>query len=300
MRIELMQVFRDLVDTASFSRTADLHGVSQSAISQQVAKMEREYGVQLLSRGGGLLAPTQAGRILYNQAGELVQSYERMVGEIRATADAVGGVLRIGTIYSVGLYLLHTYLRRFTQTHPEVDLRVEYTHWSRIYAAVVGGQMDLGVVAYPQRERFVDVLPVTREELVVACGPDHRLAKAGTIEPAELQGEAVIGFEERIPTRRHIDRVLKKHGVEVNYTMAFDNIDTIKRALEVSSGLSILPSGNLGREVADNRLCRARFADAADWQRPLGILRRRGRASSPAEAAFIKLFRTTGRSASGR
>jgi DNA-binding transcriptional LysR family regulator len=290
MNTDVLKTFCDLVDTGSFSKAAEENYVSQSAVSQQLAKLERDLGTQLISRGGGLVVPTEAGKAFYAGAVEILRRYERLLGEVRSAADAVRGVLRVGTIYSVGFYLLAPYIRKFLQAHPEVNLHVEYTRWNRIYAAVLGGEMNLGVVACPEKHRSIKVTPLADEELVMVCSPEHRLSRRRRVRPADLKGEAFVAFEAHIPTRRHIDRLLKRSRVPVEIAMEFDNVETLKRAVEVNAGLSILPRGNVADEVEAGGLSVARFSDPARWTRRLGVIRRRGRVPSPAERMFLKLL----------
>ena len=292
MNIRVMKTFCDVVDTGSFSKAAQEAGISQSAVSQQLASLEREFSTQLLSRGGGLVAATEAGKIYYQAAREIVRRYEQMLGEMRSAADAVRGVLRVGTIYSVGFYLLDPYIRRFLQSYPEVNLRVEYTRWNRINAAVLSGEMDLGVVAFAEKQRSLDIIPLANEELVMVCAPEHRLARREVVDPHDLEGEKFVAFEPNVPTRRFIDRMLKAAGVTLDIAMEFDNIETMKRAVEINSGISVLPLDNIEREVAGGYLACARFRNASRWQRQIAILRRRGKGFSPAEREFLALLRT--------
>jgi len=292
MNIRVLKTFCDVVDSGSFSRAAQASGISQSAVSQQLASLEREFSTQLLSRGGGLVVPTEAGKVYYQAAREIVRRYEQLLGEMRSAADAVRGILRVGTIYSVGFYLLDSYIRRFLQAFPEVNLRVEYTRWNRINAAVLSGEMDLGVVAYPEKQRSLDIIPLASEELVMVCSPQHPLAKRGVVDPPDLAGIKFVAFEPSVPTRRYIDRMLKAVHVEVSVSMEFDNIETMKRAVEINSGISILPLDNIEREVAGGFLAYARFRNPARWQRQIAILRRRGKGLSPAEREFLAMLRT--------
>jgi DNA-binding transcriptional LysR family regulator len=151
--------------------------------------------------------------------------------------------------------------------------------------------MDLGVVAYPEKHRSIEVIPLAQEELVLVCSPRHKLAKAGTVNVSSLDGEKFVAFEENIPTRRHIDRLLKAGGVEVNVVSEFDNIELLKRAVEINAGISVLPRDNIQREVEHGDLAYARFRDGGKWVRTLGILRRRGKAPSPAERMFLSILR---------
>jgi DNA-binding transcriptional LysR family regulator len=291
MNIDVMRTFCDLVDTGSFSKAAEANYISQSAVSQQLAKLERDLSIQLISRGGGLVAPTEAGKAFYQGAREILRRYEQLLGEVRSAADAVRGVLRVGTIYSVGFYLMEPYVREFLQAHPEVDLHVEYTWWNRVYAAVVNGEMDLGVVACPERLRSVEIVPLASEELVVACPPGHRFGGRRSISPDELDGEAFVAFEKNIPTRRIIDRMLKAEKVKVEVSMEFDNIELLKKAVEVNAGVSILPRNTIERDAKIGLLHFAAIRAAKKWSRPVAILRRRGKAPSPAERTFLSVLR---------
>ncbi len=179
----------------------------------------------LIHRGGGLVAPTEAGKAFYQGAREILRRFEQLTGEVRSAADAIRGVLRVGTIYSVGFYMLATYVRQFLQAHPEVSLYVQYTSWNHIYASVVSGEMDLGVVACPERHRSVEIISLGSEELVMVCSPRHPLAGRANIDADDLAGERFVAFETNTPTRRWIDKLLKSENIGVKIGIEFDNIE---------------------------------------------------------------------------
>jgi len=293
MNTNAMRRFCDLVETGSFSKAAEANGISQSAISQQLAALEGEMGTCLISRGGGFAMPTDAGTAFYRGAKEILQRYEQTLAEMRSAENTVRGTLLVGTIYSVGLYLLAPYVGKFLKAHPEVNLDVEYTRWNHITAAVLNGEMDLGIVAFPEKHRSIEVIPFATEKLTVVCSPSHRLANRRRVGPAELKEERFVAFEPNVPTRRHIDRFLKQSRVSVNIVMEFDNIDTVKRAIEVDLGLSILPEGNVEREVASGHLCSVPFSDSTKWVRKIAIIRRRGKTRSQAERMFLRMLRSS-------
>ena len=287
-----MKTFCDLVETGSFSKAAEANYVSQSAVSQQLAKLEREFASQLVTRGGGLVTPTEAGKAFYRGAKDILRRQEQMLGELRSAKDAIRGVLRVGTIYSVGFYLLDPYVRKFISRHPEVNLHVEYTTSNRIYAAVIGDEMDLGLVACGEKRRSVELIPLASEELVAVFPPGHRLSLRRHVRPEDLEGEKYVAFGVEIPTRRHIDRMLSRHKVGVEIVMEFDNIELLKRAIMVGSGVSILPRNAVEREASYKDLAIARFDGGGNWTRPVAIVRRRGKEPSPAERMFLGLLRT--------
>ncbi len=292
MDIAALKVFCDLVETGSFTRSAEAGGISQSAVSQRLARLEAALGTQLLSRSGAVIAPTEAGQSLYRGAKDIVRRYEQMLGEITTVRDSAVGILRVGTIYSVGFYLLDGYIRRFLTERPGVNLQVEYTDATRITEALLNAQMDLGVVAEPAKHRALEVVPLMSEPLVMVCSPDHRLALRRSIAPADLAGERFVAFAEGLPTRRLIDRILGRYQVKVNVVLEFDNIDTLKRAIEVNAGLSILPTASVQRERTDGHLCTVPVKAATQWVRQIDIVRRRGKAASRAEQDFMTMLRS--------
>ncbi len=291
MNLDVMQTFCDLVDTGSFSKAAEANEVSQSAVSQQIAKIERDLGLTLLHRKGGVVAPTAAGDVFYKGAREILRRHEQLLGQVHSAVDAVRGVLRIGTIYSVGFSLLEPYVRRFITEHAEVQLHVEYTGWDHIYNEVASGEMDLAVVACPQKHRAVESFPLTQQQMVVVLPAEHRLTGQESIDPAWLEKEDFIAFEPGIPTRRHIDRLLRTYRVSPKVKMKFDNIQLIKRAIRVGAGLSILPEGNVQRELRKGFLAARPLTEPGRFVRPIAILRRRGRPPGPAERMFLAILR---------
>jgi len=292
VNIRSLKTFCDIVDSGSLSKAARLNSVTQSAVSQQLARLEEELDVALIQRGGALAAPTGPGKVLYEGAKSIIHRYERMLGDVRSAKDTVRGVLRVGSIYSVGFYLLNPYVREFLRAHPEVDLRIEYAKWNNITAAVLSGELDLGLVAYPEKRRAIEILELGQEELVMVCSPEHRLAdRREPISPKELKDERFIAFEKGMPTRRYIQKMLKARRVPVRIVREFDNIETLKRAIEVDTGLSILPRASVERDVADGYLSCVPFSDPAAWNRPIGVLRQRARPATQVEETFLDMIR---------
>jgi len=290
MNLKVIKTFCDLVDTGSFSEAAKLNSVSQSAVSQQVAALEGELSTQLLCRGGRSALATEAGQVFYQRGGEILHRYDRMLTEMRTADAADRGLLRVGTIYSAGFYLLDAYIREFHRVRPDVSLQVEYSKWDRINAAVVRGEMDLGVVALPRKHADLEILPLADEQLLAVCSPRHRLASKKLVDPKDLADCDFIAFEPDVPTRKHIDTLLRRCRVRVHVAMEFDNVETLKRAIEINAGISILPAGTVRDEVADGYLHAAKFRRPERWVRRLGVLRRRGKAPRAAEKQFLDIL----------
>ena len=292
MHTTVMKTFCDLVDSGSFSRAAEVNNVSQSAVSQQLAKMEVQYATQLLSRRGGLIAPTEAGRAFYEGAKDVLERYQRMGKQVRSAALGRGGSLRVGTIYSVGLYILQPFIRRFIRAHPTINLVVDYTDWATISDSVLRGEMDIGVVAYPEKHRSLIATFFTGEQLVMVCAPGHHLSGKMCIDPQDIESERMVALAGDIPTRRAIDRALRRTGVRTDIVAEVDNIDTLKRAVEVDVGLSILPRNTVEREVGAGMLTCVPFRDQSKWIRNISLLRRRGGPRTRAQRLFVDVLRS--------
>jgi len=290
MHITVLKTFCDLVDSGSFSRAAESNYVSQSAVSQQFSKLESTLSVQLISRGGGIVVPTEAGKAFYRGAKEICRRYEQLIGEVRSVSDSVRGTLRVGTIYSVGFYFLDPYVREFFQKHPEANLHVSYTSWNQIYASVIDGEMDMGVVACPDANRSLDIIPLEEEQLVVVCPPNDPLAKRESVVAADLEGRKFAAFSGNIPTRRLIDKLLKIAKVHVDITLEFDNIELLKRVVMIGSAVSILPQDSVISETMRGDLAYVPFRYPKRWTRPVGIVRRKDRQPTPAEVQFLSIL----------
>jgi DNA-binding transcriptional LysR family regulator len=290
MHIETLQTFCHLVETGSFTRAAQRGFISQSAVSQQLKTLEARYGQPLIERGSGRkLAPTDAGRLLYAECRVLLDRFGQIEARLREPARAVTGAVRLATVYSIGLHELPPYVTRFMKAHPRVKVHVEYSRTDKVCDACLEGTVDFGIVAFPLRRSNLTVIPWHDEELVLACAPTHRLARRRTVRIAELAGEPFIAFERDIPTRKTIDRVLRSHRVAVDTVMEFDNVETIKRSVEVGTGLSILPATTLVNEKRSRMLATADFAEGP-FTRQVGLIHRRGRVLSAPAQAFVRLL----------
>ena len=125
-------------------------------------------------------------------------------------------------------------------------MRLEYLHPHRVVEAVENDQADLGLVSYPKASRTIKAITWREEPMVLVCSPVHRLAGQSSVGLTELAGESMIGFDADLTIRREIDRVLNLHNVEVRVVMEFDNIETIKRAIEIDAGVALLPARDRG------------------------------------------------------
>jgi LysR family transcriptional regulator, transcriptional activator of the cysJI operon len=274
MELDDLRLFCDLVETSSFSQTAERNFVSQSAVSQRLRALERRYGQVFLERGKGKgkVAPTEAGRILYEGAKPLVHEAKELDARLRGLSDEVAGTVRVATVYSVGLHALPGRLKPFLAAHPKVNVHLEYSQTARVYQDVLAGSVDVGIVAVPTARAGLEALPFSNEAMALICAPEHPFAALTQIRLSQLEGQPFIAFEDDIPTRGLIDDHLRAAGVKVNVVMAFDNIETLKNLVEIGTGIALVPEDTARQEVREGTLARVPLAPEDAFCRPAGML----------------------------
>jgi DNA-binding transcriptional LysR family regulator len=284
-----LKLFKEIAATRSMSKGASHCGVSQSAASQHVQEVERRLGVTLFDRSTRPLELTPAGR-LYNDFCRDILSREEELGlALESLKHQLDGAVRVASIYSIGLSEMSHLQEEFSARYPTVQLQVEYMRPEKVYEAVLNGAADLGLVSYPEASREIAAIPWRDEEMQVAVPPSHPFAQRDEVYPADLNGQTFIGFDEDLSIRRELDRFLRAQGVEVNLAMHFDNIQTIKEAVALGTGISILPARTMQPEIVQGRLVAVRL-HAPDLVRPVGVVHRKRKKLNRAAQAFLELL----------
>jgi DNA-binding transcriptional LysR family regulator len=291
MHIETLKIFCDLVETQSFSQAAEINFVTQSAVSQQVRGLEEKFKRRLLERVRGRreVRLTDAGESFYHECRLVIEAYRQLQERMRGLEGTVTGTVRVATVYSIGLHELPPVVRRFMELYPGAKIDLEYSRTTRVVRDVLSGAVDLGVVAYPEKRRGLSVVTLPGDRLVLICPPQHPLAARKKIKAAELKDQGFVLFERDIPTRRATDRILKAHNVAVRRVAEFDNIETIKRAVEVGFGVAIVPRPSVLDEQRSGQLAVVQLSEP-EWTRTIGIIHRSDRTLGIAARKFIELL----------
>jgi len=290
MQIESMRVFCDLAETESFTKAAQINHITQSAVSQQITALERLFKSLLIERSKRKFRLTREGQVLYEASKQIVQTYDNLDSRLHELKDIISGTVSVATIYSIGLHHLPACIRRYLKSFPTVNVHVEYRRANQVYEDVLGNVVDLGLVAFPMRDPKLETVPLRKEKLVVICHPQHSLAKMKSIKINAISGEKFVAFEPDIPTRKAIDKVLREHRVQVMHVMEFDNVETVKRAVEINAGIAIVPLSTVTQEVSNQTLA-ALTVDDADLQRPLAVIYKKNKALSTAMKQFISVLK---------
>ncbi len=293
MLIESLKIFCDLVESGSFSRAASSNFVSQSAVSQQIKKVEETFGHKLVERGKRGLNLTPAGEIFYKGCKDMVQRYDEMESALQELSGVVAGTIKVEAIYSVGIHELSSYLKTFFSKYPQVNVILDYDRADQIYENVINNKIDLGIVVYPVRKGGIETIPFKEDELVVISNPDHPLSRFDKLDVEMLQGQRFVAFEKDTPTRRAIDKILKDHKVQVEISMEIDNVEMLKHAVEADLGVSIVPSVTVEQEIEHGTLKAIDFKDKR-FKRPLGIIHKRGKVLTVPAERFIQTLTRQG------
>jgi DNA-binding transcriptional LysR family regulator len=293
MQFESLKVFCDVARHRSFSQAARAHGVTQSAASQVVSQLEKHLGVQLIDRSTRPLQLTPFGQLYLEGCSTLLEQYMELEASIRTAHAAQSRTVRVAAIYSVGLSDMGHFVHDFHEEHPEIRIHLEYHHPDRVYEKVREGTADLGLVSFPRKLPKLVAVPWREEPMVLACSPVHPLAPNLSVRPAQLQGVQYIHFDKDLVIRREVDRFLREHGVNVEVVLEFDNVETIKKAVELGAGVALLPEPTLRREVEEHSLV-ARPLHGARLVRPLGIIHRRHLKPTNSACRFMEMLCTVG------
>src|SRR5512140_3197263 len=167
MQIESLKVFCDLAETESFTKSAQINNVTQSAVSQQISSLERQFKSLLIERSKKRFRLTREGQVLYDYSKQIIQTYDSLHSKLQEIKDIISGTIRIATIYSIGLHDLPPYLKKFLKSYPTVKVHVEYRRSNQVYEDVLGNVVDMGLVAYPNKDSKLEIVALRKDKLVM-------------------------------------------------------------------------------------------------------------------------------------
>jgi LysR family transcriptional regulator, low CO2-responsive transcriptional regulator len=284
-----LSVFRAVARHQSFSRAAEELGISQPAVSAHVRELERLYGAVLLEQVGRQARLTEAGELLEEYAERLLA----LVEEARQALDELKGLerghLAIGASTIPGTYFLPEALGRFKERHPGVEVTLKMGDTRQALGMLRRGEVALAVVGELQEESGLQRRIYRSDELVLVVPPQHRWAREGPGDVAELAGETFILREQGSSTRENAEALLRRIGIIPRVAMEWPSTEAIKKAVEAGLGVSILSSYAVALEVAHGLLAVVRHP-MFSCRRQFYIVCHQDRRLSPAAQAFAALL----------
>ena len=294
MNLDTLTLYCEVIRSGSFSLGAASQHISQSAASQAVRQLEKELGAQLIDRTKRPFMVTPEGRRFFEACEALLDQYEKVKSEITGKREELGGIVRVAVIYSVGLQDMGYYTQQFNTRYPHARIRLAFLHPDEVVEAVINDEADLGMLSFPTAHRSLTVIPWHDEPMVFVCYKHHPFARKRMVAAKDLAGEKFIAFEKNLAIRKAVDRSLRQHGVKPSVAMEFDNIETIKQAIAIESGVSILPVTSVSREV-ENGTVAAVPLDMPELVRPIGIIHRRQKLLTPIAERLIDFLQSVER-----
>lgn len=291
MHLEYFKIFSDLVEKKSFSEAAKSNGITQSAVSQQLKTMEQHFNAQIVDRSQRQFRLTQEGEKIYHDSQEILRLYRKLKQEVSELGNMLSGTIHIASTYSVGIHILPDFVKSFIKAYPKIDIRLDYSQSIKVYDDVINNIADIGFVAHPQPNKLIDSHTFIREPLVLVCSSKNKFAKRKTIQLKELDGQKFISFESPMASHKATMTLFRSEGISVEVTKQFDNIEMIKKAVEIDLGIAILPISAVSNLQQSHNLICVEFKNKP-YSRDIAIIHRKGKILTPFVKKFIEQVTT--------
>lgn len=282
MELTPLRYFKAIAQHGHMTRAARAIGVSQPALSAMLAKLEKEVGAELLHRTGRGVALTEAGKVFLQHAEDALRRADAAIAAVRELTGLERGSIRIGGGATATTYLLPPVVSRVRKKHPGLRFYVREAGSNAVAAAVLSGELDLGIVTLPIRHPEAEdllTIPLVDDELRLILPPRHALAGKNTFRWKDIAGESIVAFEAGTAVREIVDQASAKASVALSVVMELRSIESIKQMVGAGIGIGFVSRFALkdgeGLVCKDGKLARG-----------LAIVRRRDRLPSPAAAEF--------------
>ncbi|WP_261341896.1 LysR family transcriptional regulator [Poriferisphaera corsica] len=287
--MQTLRLFYDVARCHSFSQAAAMHSITQSAASQRISQLEKRLGVVLIDRSVRPLALTEAGQTFLEGCAGIIDKYDKLAAQVALIKEDPVGTVRVASIYSAGIDLLGRIADQFHIEHPRINVEIQYTKPDDVYRLVEENEADFGILAYPQSWRKLGIIPLRDEIMAVVCNPKHPLAQLKEVTAEVLTAYNMVTFDTNLPVGRALHRYLRERGARPRIVSTFDNIDTIKNAVALTDGISILPGRTVLHEVEAGVLSTIRLLP--QMVRPMGVVyRRKHKTQSASFAPAVQQF----------
>jgi len=289
LNLHHLRYFYEVARAGNINQASRQLGVSQPGLSKQIQTLEAELDLVLFFRTSKGIKLTPQGALVFERCQRIfpqLDDLERCVEEIRTGSI---GRFRVGTVNSIGIHVLPFYLKRFRDLTPSVKVTVVYKRAIDVEKMLDDNEIDVAVVASETEHPGFERRLFQRDAFVFIAPPEHRLAGAPTFPASVLGGEAFIAFDPETPSHDIIARFLDKKGVRVDVVMESENIETIKKMVEIGVGVAAVPSETVRLELASGALV-ALNIDTEGLARDLVVLHPNFNMLPKAIRAFIELF----------
>jgi DNA-binding transcriptional LysR family regulator len=256
MEMRHLQTFVIAAEEQSFTRAAEGLGLTQAAVSQHVAALEKELRTPLFDRGPRSVTLTEAGRRVYEHARQILESVDRIL-EVAGQSPRISGTIKIACSTVPSEWLLPELLVKFRQLYPDVQESVVVSDSATAIQAVESGVAEVGLVGELPRARNLCARSIAEDELTLVVAPSHEFARRTHVAPDVLRGQPLIVREPGSGSRRCVEEALSKVGLsntDLKCSMEVNSNDAIRAAVEHGLGIAFLSRRAVAREIREKRL----------------------------------------------
>jgi DNA-binding transcriptional LysR family regulator len=257
MNLKKIQAFVLVIEKGSFSETADIMGLSQPAVSQQIKSLEEDLGVALLVRPSSIVEPTAAGRYVYKMGTQLIRSWRELEQGINTFRGTLSGTIKVGASTIPGTYLVPRWFRPLYHEYPNVNIAMETADSQNVLSRLRYQQVDLGIIGVKPTSPELHVEKVAEDSLVLIAKPDHPILSSpiGDFPEKLLQYDFLLR-ENGSGTRASMEEWLAHFRIRISDLRTigqFANTEAIITAVEdglglgFASGMAAYPAEKAGR-----------------------------------------------------
>lgn len=240
--------------------------------------------MQLLDRSTRPCCLTAEGELFFDGVAGMLRQFDSLVAEVRNGGQDPSGQVTIATIYSIGLSYLPDMELSIARAMPTVQYHIHLDHPAKVYRMVEMGVADFGLVSFPDATSAIQTVGWKDEPMIIIASPRHRFAGVGRIKLEDLSQCGLVAYSRTLPIGVEIDKKFRQLGVRPRIVVELDNLDSVKHAVLVNSGVAVVPEANVVDELASGSLKRI-ACDEFVMTRPLGLIHRRNATlSAPARA----------------
>jgi DNA-binding transcriptional LysR family regulator len=286
-----LAAFCAVVEKKSFSQAAERLGVTQPAVSLQIRALEKRLGAQLLDRSGRRVEPTEAGLRLYRSAQRVLAAEEQLLDEL-TEGELISGRFELGASTGPGGSVVPILLGELARAHPELSIALTVADTHRVIELVADRAVELGVVGFARRHRSVVFEPLFRDQVVLACPPDHRFA-GKTISLDDVREEPLILMQEGAGVREAIEDEWRVAGLRLrdfDAKLELGLQESVRAAVEAGFGVTFISRSAIEAALAAGTLAEARVK-GLEPSRDIFLARATNRTLTRAAEAFLGLAR---------
>jgi DNA-binding transcriptional LysR family regulator len=261
--------------------------IAQSALSTQLKQLEEFLELTLFNRTKGGMALTDKGELVFKHAQHMFETYDAMRREMALAETEVKGPLSIGTVSSVGIYLLPEILTEFHETFPDVQIQLDMRSSSEVIEMLQENAVDVAFIAWDRKYPQLTSHVVMQNHLVLVGNPKHPVSRKRKIAVTDFAENLMIGYEAGTPTRMLIDSQFKEAGIRPTYILESANIATMKHLVLEGMGFAYLPEIAVQNELKAKSL-KVIDIEGGRLERPITLYWKERRALTRPAEEFLK------------